>query len=65
MGWWNKLSLKAKFISGIAIVMLVTVASVILSGWTFRNLQKTTDNLYANMELNQLVLTLEGNTCNG
>ena len=57
--WWNGLSLKTKFVSGILIVVLVTIASVVLSGWTFRSLRATTDRLYRNMELNQLALTLE------
>ncbi|SBV91123.1 exported hypothetical protein [uncultured delta proteobacterium] len=59
MGWWNKLGLKAKFISGITVIVLVTVASLCVSAWTFRSLREKTDRLNQDMELNQLVQTLE------
>ena len=59
MKLWNRLSIKTKFITGIAIVILVTIVSVALSYMSFRNLRATTDTLYENMELDQLVMTLE------
>ena len=59
MKWWKNLSIKTKFISVISLVILVTIASVVLSALTFRSLRSTTDHLYENMEFNQLILTLE------
>ena len=59
MNWWNKLSIKTKFISGIAIVILVTIVSVILSSQTLTSLKDKTGRLYTDMELSQLVQTLE------
>lgn len=51
---WNAFSIKTKFIGGITLVLLVTVVSVVLSGWTLRNLRERTDRLHADMELSQV-----------
>ena len=56
---WNKLSIKYKFISGIAVVVLITAISGCLSAWTLASLKEKTERLYVDAELNKLILTLE------
>ncbi len=59
MRWWNNLSVKAKFVSGISLILVLTILSVVFSVKALDSITGDIDKLNAGFDLRRSILERE------